>query len=44
MAKVAWWALPAENLANMAGIPTFEIGNVEAWARSPWERRCQDNR
>jgi hypothetical protein len=25
-----WRALPAENLANKVGIPTFEIGNVEA--------------
>jgi hypothetical protein len=23
--------LPAENLANKAGIPTFKIGNVQAW-------------
>jgi hypothetical protein len=26
-------ALPAENLANRAGIPIFEIGNVEACTR-----------
>jgi hypothetical protein len=25
--------LPAENIAKKAGIPIFEIGNVEAWKR-----------
>jgi hypothetical protein len=28
-----WRALPAENLADKAGIPIFEIGNVEACLR-----------